>query len=815
MLIDILFALRLFSRRPVVAMSIVLTLAIAIGASGAVFSVIDAVLLHPVAVADADRVFAVTQRDAAGGYSNLSLADFGRIASQVTDFEELGASITTSLTVTDADHPIDVVATLTTPQYFQVLGVPALLGRVFTRRDSVEAHWEQEIVLSHAFWRTHFGGIPDVVGRRLRVNSISMLVIGVMPERFTGASLSGTPDLWAPISTAPAFSIPLVSDRGRLDQSVPMYAVVGRLRAGVNHARTLLNLEASTASDELAHPTTKRGDRIGTPTAFRMTSVNEAAIAGDNRGRIVQILTSVAALVGAALLLACLNVASILTSVGHQRAAEFGTRIALGVEASKLYRQLFTESLILALPGAFLGILVAMGSLNVISHFPLPGGIDLGRLHINLNASSVAFMAAITVVATLLFGTLPARQATRLGIAHVLRQGHSTRLGSRTALLTAQVAIGFILLVGAGLFVRSARAGLHTDLGFSPEQLAVLSARAPLDGTHLGTIQPFQQLLTSFERYPRIQIAFASHVPLEGSWRLPAFPGPLGAPHDPRQAPTLVGVETISSNYFRVLGTSTAAGREFDANDIETARRVIIINESAARALFPGESPLERLVTIGPIFTYTVVGVVRDMKYLTLQDTLIPFAYVPMRQGDLRGRVRFVARSDDPHQTLNLLKQLSGEVKPALKAMRLELGTERIASVLRPQRVAASLLSWLAFAAMCITAIGVYGTVAYTVSQRTAEIGIRLALGAPSSSVMALVVRQCGIAVAIGLLLGLIGSAVAGRFVSHVLFRVQPMDWISYMAALGMMSVVAIIAAIIPGAHAVRIDAIKAIRSSG
>lgn len=279
--------------------------------------------------------------------------------------------------------------------------------------------------------------------------------------------------------------------------------------------------------------------------------------------------------------------------------------------------------------------------------------------------------------------------------------------------------------------------------------------------------------------------------------------------------PTIIGLETISSNYFRVLGTSTVAGREFNANDNETARRVAIINESAARALFPGESPLERLVTIGPVFTFTVVGVVRDMKYMALLDTLVPFAYVPMRQGDLRGRVHFIARSDNPRRTLELLRQLGGQVKPALKGMKLELGTDRVAAALRPQRVAASLLSWLALAALCITAIGVYGTVANTVSQRTAEIGIRLALGAPSSSVMALVVRQCAVAVGTGLLVGLIGSAMASRFVAHFLFSVQPMDWIAYMAALCVMSVVSIIAAIIPGAHALRTDAITAIRSSG
>lgn len=473
MLDDIRFAIRLFSRRPVIAASIALTLAIAIGASGAVFSVIDAVLLHPVAVADADRVVTITQRNEGGAYGNLSLSDYGRIASKVTDFEALEASVTTSLTVTDEDQPFDVVAALTTPQYFQVLGVQPLLGRVFTRRDSAEGQWDEEVVLSQAFWRSHFGGMLDVVGRRIELNGIAMIVIGVMPERFTGTTLSGTPDVWAPISTAPAFSVPLLSDRGQLDQRVSLYAVVGLLRRGVNRAHTLLSLAASTAGDDRTSLTAARGDGVGTPAAFRLTSVNEAAIAGDNQGRVVQVLVAIAALVGTALLLACLNVASILTAVGHQRAAEFGTRIALGVDGRRLYRQLLVESMMLALPGAILGIVIAMGCLNVVSHFPLPGGIDLGRLQISLNASGVAFMVVITVAATLLFGMLPARQATRLGIAHVLRQGQSTRLGNRAALLGAQVAIGLVLLVGAGLFVRSARAGLHTNLGFSPEPLAL------------------------------------------------------------------------------------------------------------------------------------------------------------------------------------------------------------------------------------------------------------------------------------------------------------------------------------------------------
>jgi predicted permease len=527
----------------------------------------------------------------------------------------------------------------------------------------------------------------------------------------------------------------------------------------------------------------------------------------------VLVLTSISALVATALLLACLNIASILMALGARRATEFGLRLALGASSRQLYRQVLTESLLLSVAGTVAGFGTAVSVERLAAHLALPGGISLDRLDLHLSAHTLAFTAAVTIMTTLLIGILPARQAARASVAGAIRFRHQTVTSWRTVLLSAQMAISLAVLVGAGLFLRSVHAGLGADLGFAAKPLAILSARARLDGRHLDVIQPYMQMVKSASAVPGIQAALSSHVPLESTWQLPSFAGLPSAAPVSQNTPTMIGIESITPNYFRVLGVPLVSGREFDDRDTPVAQRVAIINETAARVLFPGQSALGKAITLGPVFTYTVVGIVRDTKYATLQDEAIPFAYQPMLQGDLRGRVHVVTRSDNPQRALEILRQLAKLNAPQLKSVRLELELDRIATVLHPQRVGALLLSVLALAALCIAAIGTYGSVAYLVSQRTTEIGIRLALGARSIDVTILVLQQCGVALASGIICGVVISAVAGRFVAHFLFEVQPMDIVALFGAVAVLSVTSLIAAAAPVLRALRIDPVSAMRS--
>lgn len=813
---DLTFALRFLKRRPVVASTIVLTLGLTVGGAGAIFSLIRSILLAPIAVHDPARVVVITERNDAGAYEQLSLGRYRGIVRSSDDFEGVAAFFTTTLGLARPEATVDVSASLVTADYFRLLGVPAIAGRWFSPTDTADGSWNREIVLSYRFWQTQYGGSRDVVGQRVSLNGHAMTVIGIMPAAFAGTVLSGTPDAWVALSAAPSFGLTLIVDGQRLDERTPVYSVVGRLRRGASvgsAARNLNTVAQRESVGETPRPDTSQASGAADG-RFRLTPVNDAAIVGESRTRIVQLLVSIAALVGITVLLACINIASILTALGHHRSPEFGVRIALGASRGRLYRQVGTECAMLAVAGAVVGLLFSIVALGLVSHFSLPGGVALDRLNLHVDVRTCVFIAVATLAATVLFGTLPARQAAAASAIGALRSPIALKGTSRVVLLAAQVAISVMLLIGAGLFIRSMAAGLRTDMGFDPAGISVLAARSPFAGKHVDVVQPYLQLATALKRISGLRVAFGSHVPLEGTWKERSFPGPLGMARDPRAVPVMMGMETVSDDYFSVLGMPMVSGRAFNAGDSHDAPRVAILNEAAARRLFPGQSPIGQTMTAGPIFDYTVVGVVRDARYMTLQDSGVPFAYSSLMQGDLRGRIRFVVRSADPRQTLSVIRHEAAAYGTVLKSMRLALESDRLADAVMPQRIGARLLSALALIAVCIAAVGIYGTVSYVVSQRTSEIGIRRALGANSADVVKLVLAQCAISIAIGVGCGVAGSVLAGDLVSHFLFRIAPTDGVAFAGAITFMAMIAASAALVPAWRAVRVDAVSAIRSA-
>lgn len=812
---DLTFALRIFKRRPIVTATIIATLGLSVGGGGAIFNVIRSVLLRPVPVRDPDRVVVITERSDGGSYQPLSLAHYWLIARSNAALASFAASFTTTLSVGREDGSTEITASLVTANYFQVLGVPPLLGRGFTSADSVDGSWTQQVVISHHMWQRQYDASPKVLGERIVLNGRAMAIVGVMPRTFAGVTVSNVPDAWLATNSAPLLGLTLIVDGAGLDQRPPVYSVVARLHEGVSSAKaqSALNSTAAAASTDqaldgaLGFGTQRHND------VFRVRDVNETAIGSDNKTRVAQILMSIAALVGITMLLASINIASILSAMGHQRSAEYAVRAALGASKNRLFRQVATECALLACAGAVVAVLVCGLALQLVGNFVLPGGIALDRLNIGLNLSTSGFIVAGTLAAMLLFGAIPARQAAAVAPIGGLRSAASTAGGGHVVVLATQVTISLVLLVGAALFIRSVSVGLRTDFGFSPDGIVVLSAKSPFAGKHVDVIQPYLQMAEAIRRVPGVDVAFGSHVPLEGTWKQRTFAGPLGMTRDPRIPPVMMGVETVSDGYFRTLKVPMIAGRGFAPTDDQRAPRVVILNETAARQLFPGQSAIGQVISAGPIFDYRVVGVVRDTKYLTLNDTAVAFAYVPIVQGDLMGRIRFLASSDDSRKTVDVLRREASNYAGALKSMHLALETDRLTEALRPQRIGASLLSALAIIAVCIAAVGIYGTVSYTVSRRTAEIGVRRALGAGSLHVFSLVLQQCATAVAVGIVAGIFGAILLGGIAAHFLFRVSATDWLAFGSAVVVLICVAIAAALAPTWRALRVDAVAAIRT--
>jgi predicted permease len=452
----------------------------------------------------------------------------------------------------------------------------------------------------------------------------------------------------------------------------------------------------------------------------------------------------------------------------------------------------------------------------MLSSFTLPGGVLVRQLDIGVDARLIAFSFALSLVTALVFGIAPARHAARANLIDALRQqsGASAIFRGRTLALTVQVAISLILLVSAGLFLRSLNAALSTGIGFDARPLAVLSARTRLDGRHDEVIKPFLGIVADVAKAPGVTaVAAASHVPLAPSWPRPFAPG--GTNDADVDAKTIAfSIEAVTDDYFRVLGVPLVAGRAFDDRDVAKAQRVTIVNESVARWFWPGESALGKQIVLARGLPYTVVGVVRDTKYVTLQDKGVPFAYAPLAQEDLRGHIDFVVRSENPTVALSMLQRSARTLAPDLKMLRPALLVDRLDAVIMPQRFGAFVLAVFAFVALCVAGVGIYGTVSHVVAHRRTEIGIRLALGADRSDVLMLVLRQAASAVAFGVTLGVVGALLSTRFLAHFLYDTPSLDWVSFTGAVAVLSVVSAVAVLVPALRALHVDPVKAIRST-
>ncbi|MEP6763505.1 MAG: ABC transporter permease [Gemmatimonadaceae bacterium] len=797
---DVSYAIRTLRRRPVFVAAISLTLAVGIGANAAVFSLVDAVILHPVAVGNPQSLMAIYEKSNTSQYDRASITTYRTLTAANTSFTGFAAAISSEVVQSVNGNDETIIAQFVTENYFTVLDVHAALGRLIASSDKTVPGENAVVVLSDEMWRTKFGGDPKIIGQRLLLQNQKLTVIGILPADFRGTDITSKSVAWIPLSMATLFDTPTFTryQPTKEGSQMRLFSVFGRLEHGVTVQRALADLTRSAK--------------------INVMPITQAAVGPSEYDGMLRNARLLFSVVAVTLLLACVNISNLLVVRARERNAELGIRAALGASMSRLARQLFAESLILAFLGGIIGVAVTALVLKLVSSFALPNGMALSKLHLALDWRVLGFTFALACATSLLFGLLPAVQAARGSLNAKIREGDDARrpaLVGRGMLLSLQVAISLMLVVGAGLFLRSVQQGFNADFGFDPKSLATVSVKPDFDGKQAERAHLYLSVATRAERSSGIAaVAVTSSALLGGAFKMSISEGAETSSPSPDRKTMMMPMNSVSNNYFSVVKIPLLAGRTFGEQDTEKSERVTIINETVAHAFWPGESPLGKQMTFVDMMTYRVVGVVRDIKYYSLYDAAVPYAYAPILQEDMKARVTFIARSSSPKSALLMLHQSINEVAPMLTPEKSQLVLDRISDALSPQRYGATLLGVFAMLALLLSAIGTYGTVAYVVARRTKEIGIRMALGASTLNVLAIVLREIAAAVGGGILLGTIASGFATTLVAHFLYNVATSDWIAFTGAIATVIGVALLASMWPASRASRVDPLQAIRLS-
>jgi predicted permease len=783
---DVRFGLRLLGRAPGFAFVAVATLALGIGANSAIFSLVHGVLLKQLPFSEPERLVVAPR---------FSIPDYQDLRAGARSFERTaiwGSNLYTVVTNGEAEQIPGIVAS---PELLAILGRP-LRGRLVLPEED-----EQPLlVLSHELWQSRFGGGDDALGRTIDLGGRLHTIVGVMPPGFHYPSAQYK--FWVTLGSA----LGAVPGQAQ-ERSLRIFRVLGRLRPGVTLEQAGAEMQAFSERQARAHPATNREVR------FELRPVLEAMV-GDSRRALLVLLGAV----GLVLLIACANVASMLLARSVSRRGELAVRRALGATRGRLVRQLLAESLVVSAAGGALGLLLAeAGSrwLRTLPAAPIP------RLDsVRLDPAVLAFTLGLSTLTGLAFGVLPALEASRpTGTAAVRESGRARPAGFgqrlRTALVALEIALSMVVTVGAGLLVRSFVGLTGVDPGFSPEGLttgmAVLVEVKDEDRPRVVA-----GLLEEVARIPGVERAGAgTGLPPETAQRAVRYELPGDAPGAaPQQAYFLA----VTSDYLPALRTRLRAGRGFDARDTAGSAKVVLVSERLARARFAGRTPVgERLRIVSDNQSpewREVVGVVADVRFSGLADADAPAIYTPYPQNPhLLGGIYLVVRSraDDPALGAAIRRAVRASA-PGLHAVRLRPMSEVVRASVGAPRLNASLLSLFSLLALVLAATGLYGLVSYAISQRTYEIGVRMAMGARSVDVVRLVLRQLLLVVGTGLAAGVPASIAGSRVLRNLLFGVQPSDPVTF-AAVGVVLVgVGLLACYVPVLRATRIDPVRALR---
>src|SRR5262245_49503959 len=793
---DARYGLRMLMKNPGFTFTAVITLALGIGATSVIFSFVNGILLRPLPYRDSDRLVLLDETAPKRGIASMGVSypDFldwreqNRVFTGVAAYEG-GVDYTLS----GSGEPEEVSCSWVSYNTFEILGVAPILGRSFTVE---EERWKNGtvVILSHSLWARRFDAKPDVIGRKILFNKRSHTVIGVMPPGFKFPAVS---DLWVP---AP----PVVGER--TDHG---WRVIARLKPGVSVQQAQSDMAGVARHIEEQNPVTNEGLGV------KLIPLREG-LAGDYRKALLILM----GVVGLVLLIACVNVANLLLARASARTKEVAIRTALGAGRWRVFRQLLTESLVLGVMGGALGLLLAFWGLDLLLA-AIP--IDLPFwMKFDLDGRVLGFTAGVTLLTALIFGAAPALQASKVDLNEALKEGGRSSSGAGRhqtlrSLVVAEVALSLVLLIGAGLMMRSFMRLQHTDSGFNPENLLTLSLNAPV--VKYDAMEKFyafyKELLERIRAMPGVDAAgAASNLPLRGgSWEdsltVEGYPAlSVG------QAPT-INFNVITPNYFRAMGIPLLIGREFNDADTGDSMKVTIIDERLAREYWPNESPIGKRVRFGPPDNNeswcTIVGVVGAVKNESLNLTHRKTVYRPNAQYPLDD-MSLAIRARNPESLAPAIQRQVKAMDPDLPIINMLTMTEVVSRSVWQPRLYAILFSVFAAVALALASVGLYGVMAYSVSERSREIGIRVALGAQRRDVLKLVVMQGMTLTLIGIGIGLAAALALTQLMRSLLFEVSVTDPLTFAGLAAMLSVVALLACWIPARRATRVDPMIALR---
>jgi predicted permease len=845
---DLRYGLRALRRSPGFTALAVLSLALGIGANTALFSVVDAVLLKKLPVKEPDRLVLIksvagptfspgshygnAKRDEAGRLvrSSLPYQTYARLRAQPGVLSDVFAFGDMDMNVSAGGRVEVASGQAVSGNYYEGLGVGALVGRTITDDDRAAA--QPVAVLSYRYWQRRFGGDPTVVGRQINLNNVAFSIVGITPEGFDGAMNIGTsPDVSIPIAWEPQVN----GERSRMRGAGSWWLMLmGRLKDGATAEQARASLEGVFQQTVIEHREARRATVNPTFKPLRPEEYPRLAVYPGGQGetitresyqRPLYLLLGVVALV---LLIACANVANLLLARAAARQQEIAVRLALGASRGRLIQQLLTESVLLATLGGALGVLLAFWLEDGLLSVSAWGGGDMVALEPRLDLRVLSFTSALSLVTGVLFGLVPAWRATRVDLTPALKHGARSSMATARSWLTkslvvAQVALSLLLMVGAGLFLRTLVNLQRVELGFDARNLLLYTVEPRLigyKGERLANL--YQQMFERIEAVPGVQsVTFSRDALLAGgeSDRSLYLPGATAAADGEVKPEGDVYIHQVRENFLGAMGIPLIAGRDLAPRDDARSTKVAVVNQAFARRFLHGENPVGRRFGFDPKNTseLEIVGLAGDAKYVRQREEIQPTVYLPWSQElSSAGVMTFEVRtSGDPVSYVAAIRQAAGGVAAdlPLKDIKTQVGQadERLAM----ERLFAKLLGLFGLLAQALAAVGLYGVLAWSVAQRTREIGIRVALGAGRGDVLRMVLRQGMTLTLVGVAVGLAGAYALTKYLAsltRMLYGVGPADPLTFGLTAAALTLVALLACYVPARRATKVDPMFALR---
>jgi putative ABC transport system permease protein len=797
---DIRYGVRMLLKTPGFTVVAIIALALGIGANTAIFSVVNSVLLRPLQFSDPGRLVQVWESSAKKGEIPASYPNFADWRDQSQVFDHVVAYSDRSFNLMGVNQPERLQGEIVSPAFFTTLGIKPIAGRLFSA-DEDQPGKDFVVVISRRLWQRRFSSDPNVMGKTLNLDDEAFTVVGVVDQDAFRPLQSDEIELWAPLSHSSGFT-------NRMGHYL---SVLARLRPGGTIQQARAEMETIASRLQQQYPVSNTGLSV------RLVPLHEQVI-GDFKSSLFLLLAAV----GFVLLIACANVAHMLLARAASRQKEIAIRSALGSRRARLVRQLLTESLLLSLVGGMLGLLIAIWGIDLLVALSPP---DLPRVNeVTIDGRALGFTLAVSVLTGLAFGLIPALQASRPNLNEMLKDGSRSATGgpggkrARGLLVISEIALSLVLLVGAGLLIRSFLRLQSVNPGFLSRNVLTMQLDMTGEKAKSGNqvIAFHNQLLDRIKALPGVTSASTrSHVPITNSWANLSF-AIEGRPVDEANRP--IGYyNAVSPDYFKTMQIPLKRGREFNERDVRGVQNVVIINETMAQRYFPDEDPIGRRITqddidFAPDSWVTIVGIVGDTKPRSLDGEPAAEYYMPFAQQPRRSISVMIRSQGDP-------ASIAAAIRSAVLALDKDqpvysiktLDSVLSESVAKP-RFRTLLLGIFASLALLLAAVGIYGVMSYTVTRSTREIGIRLALGAQMKDVLKLVLRNGMKLSAIGVAIGLAGALALSRLMSKLLFGITPTDTVTFVGVSAILLAVALLACYIPARRATKVDPLVALR---